>query len=525
MEFIWVLVAFACGFLFKQVGLPTLIGYLAAGFGLHAVGVMPAPSLQTLADLGILLMLFTIGLKINIKHLLKPEVWATSLGHMAVWTAVIASFCVLLAMTGLVYFVDLSWQMAVLVGFALSFSSTVCVVKILEEKGEMRSRHGRIAIGVLVIQDLAAVAFLVVATGKIPEVWALLLFGLPLIKPFLGKVLASSGHGEMLPLTGFFLALGGYELFDIVGMKGDLGALVVGMLLAQHEKASELAKSLLNFKDLFLIGFFLSIGFTALPTMEMALIALMVTLTLMLKSVGFFYLFTRFKLRARTSFLSSIALMNFSEFGLIVAALSVSSGWLNQDWLVIIALSVSFSFVLSSLAAKYSHTQYAAHKVTLKRYESDVRLQEDETMQPSNARVLILGMGRVGSGAYDDLQAKLGDQLWGVDSDADKVSQHVKAGRNVILGDAEDADFWEKLDVSNVDMLMLATSQMTDMEDIVEQLKICKFHGRIAAIAQYEDQKQRLLDRGVHVVFNFYAEAGSGFAEQSLQLLDYKKAA
>ena len=89
MDFLWILVAFLCGFLVKQASMPPLVGYLAAGFGLHAAGVQPADSLETLANMGITLMLFTIGLKLNIKALLKPEVWATSLTHTGLWIGVL----------------------------------------------------------------------------------------------------------------------------------------------------------------------------------------------------------------------------------------------------------------------------------------------------------------------------------------------------------------------------------------------------------------------------------------------------
>ena len=83
---------------------------------------------------------------------------------------------------GFAYFADLSFKTAALLGFAVSFSSTVCIVKVLEESGEMRTRHGKLAIAVLVMQDVAAVLFLVVATGKVPSIWALALFGLFLVK-------------------------------------------------------------------------------------------------------------------------------------------------------------------------------------------------------------------------------------------------------------------------------------------------------------------------------------------------------
>ena len=162
---------------------------------------------------------------------------------------------------GLSSYFDVSLQSQALIGFALSFSSTVCVVKMLEEASELKTRHGKIALGILIIQDIVAVVFLVASTGKMPSEWALALLGLWLIKPLLSVLLNRAGHGELLPLLGFFLALGGAELFYLVDLKGDLGALLLGILLASHEKSSELYKALMGFKDVFLIGFFLSIWF------------------------------------------------------------------------------------------------------------------------------------------------------------------------------------------------------------------------------------------------------------------------
>ena len=206
MDFIWILFAFVCGLLVKIIGLPPLIGFLIAGFLLHFIGVVPSEALDTMANLGITLMLFTIGLKLHVVDLLKREVWASTLGHMSIWMVLLTGLILFLGILSLPYFVPINLPTAALLAFALSFSSTVCIVKLLEENGEMKTRHGQLSIAVLVLQDIAAVVFLVVATGKTPTIWALLLVGLIFIRPLLGRLLERAGHGEMLPLTGFFLA-------------------------------------------------------------------------------------------------------------------------------------------------------------------------------------------------------------------------------------------------------------------------------------------------------------------------------
>ncbi len=517
MDFLLIGFAFLCGLAIKVVGFPPLLGYLLAGFVLHFLGVVPDGSLTTLADLGITLMLFTVGLKLNIGDLAKKEVWAGTLTHMGIWTPLLLvsllAFAVPLAL-------GLDLASAALLAFALSFSSTVCIVKLLEESGEMRTRHGKLAIGVLVMQDIVAVLFLAFATGKVPSLWAIGLVALPLLRPLMDVLLAKAGHGELLPLAGFFIALGGYELFDLVHIKGDLGALIVGILLSQSPKATELSKSLLSFKDIFLIGFFLSIGFTALPTLEMLGIALLLTLLLPVKFVLFYGLLLSMKLRGRTAYLSALALSNYSEFGLIVAALSVSAGWLTKDWLVILALTVSFSFIVTSVLYHHAHSFYSHFKTQLARFERPDRLPEDRLEQPENTEILVVGLGRVGMGAYQALHNLVGSRVWGMDADPLRIQRMTDQGFNAFTGDGEDADLWENLDVSSIKLMLLALPSVEDISHISKQLKKANYGGQVAAIARYEDEREALVNQGIDKVFNFFTEAGTGFAEESLRLID-----
>ncbi|MDX1694445.1 MAG: cation:proton antiporter family protein [Ketobacteraceae bacterium] len=522
MDFIWILFAFVCGLAVRLVSMPPLIGYLFAGFILHFAGVKPDDTLTNLADLGITLMLFTIGLKLEIKSLLKPEIWAGSLSHMGIWIVVFTGIALGLSALSLPFFAGMSWQTAALLAFMLSFSSTVCVVKMLEESGEMKTRHGKLAIGVLVMQDIIAVLFMALATGKQPSPWAIALFGLIFFRPLFDKLLEKSGHGELLPLSGFFLALGGYELFQLVGIKGDLGALVMGALMSGSPKATELSKNLLNFKDLFLIGFFLSIGFTALPDVPMLITALLIAALLPLKFMLFFALFTRLKLRGRTSYLSALALSNASEFGLIVAALAVDTGWIGEHWVVIISLAVAISFVFTSTIYKRAHEIYLRYREPIKRFETEERLREDAMEQPERAEILVIGLGRVGLGAYQALHSMAGERVWGMDADRSRINSMRADGHNVFPGDGEDADFWEQIDLSRVKLILLALPSIEDSCNIVKQINNSNFNGKVAAIARYQDEHQQLIDVGIDKVFNFFTEAGIGFAEESLHLIQAK---
>ncbi|MEM7404740.1 MAG: cation:proton antiporter [Pseudomonadota bacterium] len=523
MEFAWIVFAFVCGFFVKLAGLPPLIGFLAAGFALNVVGVQPNDTLEALANLGITLMLFTIGLKLDARDLLKREVWAGTLMHMVLWTAVVTGILVVLSVVALPLFAGVDLRTAALLAFALSFSSTVCIIKILEENGEIRSRHGRLAVGILVMQDIVAVLFLVAATGKLPSPWAVGLLGLVFARPLLSKLLHQSGHGELLPLTGFLFALGGYELFSALGVKGDLGALVLGMLLSGDRKASELAKSLMSFKDLFLVGFFLSIGLSALPDWEMVFAAVALCAVLAVKIALFFVISIKLRLRARTSFLSSLVLSNYSEFGLIVVFVCVKAGWLTQDWLVVLALAVSLSFAITALVYRFAHRVYTRYKLPLRGWEHATPLPGDQVYRPSSAEILVIGTGRVGLGAFRALHDSVGDRVWGMDADRERIAAQVAQGMHVFAADAESADVWDSIDVSAMSLVLLAVASIEDCRNIAEQLKAAGYAGPIAAIARYEDEREALLNYGIDEVFNFFTEAGAAFAEDSLRLIDAAK--
>jgi predicted Kef-type K+ transport protein len=522
MEFTWIFFAFICGFGAKTIKLPPSIGFLTAGFVLNFLGYQANESLDTLSHLGITLMLFTIGLKLNVKSLFKNEIWLASSFHTVTWMAVTVAIIKLFAIFAISYFSELDLMTATLIAFALSFSSTVCVIKLLEENGEMRTRHGKIAVGILVIQDLVAVAFLVFATGKTPSVWAFALLALFLFKPLINKITEHAGHGELIPLIGFVIALGSYELFELVNIKGDLGALLIGMLLSSNPKASEINKSLMSFKDLFLIGFFLSIGFSAIPTLEMLGLAVLLVLTIPFKFLLFYGLLSLSKIRSRTAFLCALALSNFSEFGLIVGAISVTNGWLSNEWLVILALAVAMSFVITNVLYRFAHNFFTHYKDTFHHFERKEILPEDTFCQPSQSPIVIIGMGRVGMGAYRAINEQGNKLAWGLDAEPEKVAWLSEQGIHAYCGDAEDAFFWERIDMSKIELVLLALPKVIDSMSITGQLRNANYKGKIAAIARYDDERTQLEKLGVDKVFNFYSEAGVGFADESMALIERK---
>lgn len=510
----WISLAFVLGYMAKLIKLPPMVGFLITGFVLNYFGITSGETLQKLADLGITLLLFTIGLKLNLKILIRPQVWLVTALHSSIVIALLGALIFSLSMTGAVLFSELDLKLSLLLAFALSFSSTVFVVKSLEDKGELKSLHGSISIGILIMQDLAAVIFLAASVGKVPSLWALLLFLLIPLRPIFHYFLQKTGHGELLILYGLVLALGGAELFELAGVKGDLGALVMGVLLSSHVKTTEIFKSMLGFKDLFLVGFFLSIGMSGAFSAEVIMIGLLLVPLIFIKSVLFFALMTRFKLRARTSLLASLSLTNYSEFGLIVAAIGVSNGWLNAQWLLVIAVAVSLSFIISAPLNNIDDKIYAKFNYFLMKFQSKDRLPDDMLLDTLGATIAVFGMGRVGSGAYDKMRTRYGEKVIGIDFDIEHVKHHLRKKRNVLHGDPSDTDFWEKVSHDHrIELVMLALPNIEANLAALEQLHAISYSGRIAAVARFSDEEQLLKEAGATAVFNIYTEAGVGFAD------------
>jgi glutathione-regulated potassium-efflux system ancillary protein KefC len=396
----------------------------------------------------------------------------------------------------------------------LTFSSTVFVVKSLEDKGEMKSIHGRIAIGILVMQDIAAVFFIAASMGKLPSPWALLLLLLIPLRPVFHHLLQKSGHGELLIMYGLVLALGGAELFELGGVKDDLGALILGVLISTHPKSAEMAKSMLGFKDLFLVGFFLTIGMTGQLSLEALIIGLLLVPFVFVKSAFIFALLTRFKLRARTALLATLNLTNYSEFGLIVLAIGVKNGWIDAEWLVVIAIALSLSFIVASWLNDRDDNIYSSYRKFWSRFQRRERLADDLLLDTGGATIAIFGMGRVGRGAYDKMRDLHGETVIGVDFDAELIQTHRSMGRNVLQGDPSDADFWDIIeDEHGIKLVMLALPNLQANLDALAELQAISFAGRIAATARFPDEVERLQQAGATAVFNIYTEAGSGFAE------------
>ncbi len=514
MELEIIAIAFLFAYLMLQLQLPSLVGFLTAGFALHAFGYTSTPVIESIANIGVTLLLFTIGLKLDVRSLLNKEIWLGASIHNLLTTLLFSLSLIGLKWLGLSIFSDFATKELLLISFALSFSSTVFAIKALQERGEIHSTYGILAIGVLIMQDLFAVIFLTVISGKMPGIEALILFTLPLMRPSLYRLLDKVGHGDVLLLFGVFLALVmGAGLFELVGMKADLGALMLGILMSFHPRASELAKSLFNIKELFLVCFFLNIGLSEKPTTEGFIIALCLLALLPIKGLLYYLIFSLLHFRTRTSLFASLSLFNYSEFGLIVGGIAYKMEMIPGSMLVGIAIAVSLSFIIAALLNTNNNTLYGFFNPLLTDPEPDKTHPQDRLINLGHIHAIVLGMGRIGSSAYDELTIDFKGKIIGIEARKDTVTDHIEQGRNVIHADATDSDFWSRMtSLAHLELILLTMPNSQANIVAMEQIRQFGYKGKVAAIVKYEDEREQLEALGVDAAHNIYKEAGAGFA-------------
>jgi hypothetical protein len=260
---------------------------------------------------------------------------------------------------------------------------------------------------------------------------------------------------------------------------------------------------------MFLVGFFLQIGIGGLPDGEALLFAAVALLVVPLKGVLFFFLLLAFRLRSRSSFLSALSLTNYSEFGLIVASVAL------PEWLVPLAITVALSFVVSAPVNRLSHTVYERFSARLAPFESQRRHPDEQPISLGNTRLLVMGMGRTGSAAYDQL-AREEPLIKALDSDPAKVEKHQKEGRNVVFGDAEDISFWQGLHMPAVEAVILAMGDIEGKLIAARNLRKKGFTGYIVAHTLYADEAERIREAGADEAYLTMSETGVALASQVL---------
>lgn len=495
--------AYVAGLLASRLSFPPLVGYLLAGYVLNLLHVEVMHNLTHLADVGIELLLFTVGLKLKLSSLLRREVRTVGGLHLLIVSAVSGAVFVLQGelISG-----------ALILGVSLAFSSTVLAIKVLEDNGELSSLHGRDVLSILILQDIVAIALLAVADGKQPTPWALGLLLLPLLRPVAHFFLQHS-HAELRLLLGISLALAGGFLAESVAITSDIGALLTGIMLASHPKSEDLANKLWAVKELLLVAFFLQIGLAALPNQDDIKQAGELLLLLPLQGVLFFVLFLFSGLRARTAFVSSLALMTYSEFALITTDAMVHANLLATEWKSIISLAVAGSLAFAAPLNKFSHQLFDLIEPYLSRLERKSGHPDRLPVSIGMAEWVVFGMGRTGVAAYLTLQQQE-QRVVGLDYDPIVLEKFLNKGLRVVYGDAEDSELWNRLPLERLKGILLTMPEFEVRSKTVKQLLQRDFKGQIGTICYHSEEQLILEALGAHFVIHPFYEAGCQLAKQ-----------
>ncbi len=504
MEFVWLGAAYVCGLAVMRLSLPPLVGYLLAGYALHMLKIPPLENLPHLADIGIQLLLFTVGLKFKPGILLRREVLSIGGLHLLI-TALVSGLCFL--------WLDMRVTGGLALGVSLAFSSTVFAIKVLEDNGELMSLHGRGVLSILILQDIVAIALLAFAEGKQPSPWALLFLLAPLARPLAHRILSASRGGELKLLLGVSMAMAGGALAEQLNISADIGALLAGAMLANHAKIEDLSKQLWGVKELFLVGFFLQIGMTDLPNPDQIALALGLLVLLPAQGVLFFFLFLMAELRARTAFVSSLALMTYSEFALITTGEVVKAGLLSPEWQAIISLAVAGSLAVAAPLNLFSHGLFAWAEPVLIRFERRSHHPDHLPDSFGVAEWLVVGMGKTGVAAYQALCAQE-QRVVGLDSDPAVLEEMLAVGRRVVYADVLESEMWGRLPLERVKGIILTLPSYDSRITVIKQLRKHGYAGQIGAICYQVEDEGKLKQQGANFVIHPLSEAGKLLAEQ-----------
>lgn len=503
-EVIFLGCAYFIGLLATRLFFPPLVGYLLAGYGLNIVEIAPLPALSHLADIGIELLLFTVGLKIKPRSLIKREVLNVGGLHLIIVTSVSVALFLLQGghLTG-----------GVILGASLAFSSTVLAVKVLEDNHELSTLHGRDVVSILILQDIIAIGLLAVADGKTPSPWAFSLLALPFIRPIAHRLLSLTHSDDLRLLLGIFFALTGSTIATYVGISADIGALLMGIALASHAKTEDIANKLWGLKEILLVAFFIQIGLNELPNAQQVKEAFFLLLMLPLQGVLFFILFVFFGLRTRTAFISSLALMTYSEFALITTDAVVEAHLLSPEWRATISLAVASSLAIAAPLNHFSHRLFSVLEPLLNRFERKGKHPDRLPDSIGVAEWIIFGMGRTGISAYLALHEKE-QRVVGFDADPTILEKLLADGRRVVYGDAEDVELLNSLRLDHVKGILLTMPDFEARRSATMRLRKRGFSGRIGTICYYSEEQGVLDASGANFVIHPLTQAGSHLAKK-----------
>lgn len=529
-----------CGVLLRQ---PMIVSFIAAGIvaGPSALDIVQSHAhIDLLAELGIAVLLFLVGLKLDLKLIrtLGPVALATGLGQVAFTSAIGYSLGLALG---------LDTVTAIYVAVALTFSSTIIIVKLLSDKREVDSLHGRIAVGFLIVQDLVVVLAMMVLSAlgignqtgveesALARIGSVLMYGLMMLGfvllfiRFLATPLVSRiARSQELMIT---FAIGWATLLAAIGSQlgfsKELGGLLAGISLASTPFREAIVARLASLRDFLLLFFFIALGTQLdlsllgaqiVPALIFSVFVLVGNPLIVMAIMG------RMGYRKRTGFLSGLTVAQISEFSLIFMAMGLTLGHVSKDALGLVTLVGLITIAISVYMITYSHGLYQKLEPWLGAFERRKPFREEALeQQPASKQsydVILFGLGRYGKAIAHYLQQE-GFSLLAVDFNPDEVRQWREQGHAVMYGDASDPAFINDLSLQGVQWVVSAMPQHdlgVTHEDprltLIDGLKKQHYSGRIAISTQHAGDQPAFEEKGVDLVLLPFHDAAERAVER-----------
>ncbi|KTD13234.1 transporter, CPA2 family [Legionella jamestowniensis DSM 19215] len=531
------IVGFVC-LLLRQ---PMIVGFIVVGIlaGPAFLGIVQSHEhIELLAELGIAVLLFLVGLKLDL-HLIKTlglVSLATGLGQV-LFTSLLGFFIA----KGL----GMDTVAALYVSVALTFSSTIIIVKLLSDKREVDSLHGRIAIGFLIVQDLVVVlAMITLSTfgigsqengvGFSTHLVMVFLYGIMLLtfvglfirylaNPLVNRIAHSP---ELLIIFAIAFAALMATLGNYFGFSKELGGLIAGISLASTPIRDTIAAKLSSVRDFLLLFFFIALGSQLslnqlgaqiTPAIIFSLFVLIGNPLIVLAIMG------AMGYRKRTGFLAGLTVAQISEFSLVFMAMGVTLDHVSTDSLGLVTLVGLITIALSVYMITYSQTLYRWLEPALSFFERKIPYREKVEMHPSinkqNYDIIIFGLGRFGKAIAKLLIEKKLNVLT-VDFNPNEVSEWELQGYHAIYGDACDMEFVASLPLNQVKWIictipqhLLGVTHQDPRITLTETLKQAKVSSRIAVTTQHTSEIEVLKTLGVDIVLQPFYDAATRAVE------------
>ncbi|MEN9338622.1 MAG: hypothetical protein RI945_347 [Candidatus Parcubacteria bacterium] len=518
-----ILIASVVSIFVHYIRQPLIIGYIISGVlaGHYFLDIIKdGHSIELFSKLGIVILLFTIGLHLN-PNTLKEA------GRDSFWGGVAQ----VLLSTGLgflvsFYLLNLSLVTSIFIGIALAFSSTIVVLKILSDKGEVDKLYSKISIGILLVQDIISAIVLLslsifnqntssliynstsvlVTTFIIKAVILLLLYFA--LRKFILRRLASifATSQETLLLFGLGSGFVMAYLFYKFGFSLEIGALFAGVAIASSNFAKEISSRLKPLQDFFIAMFFVLLGANLVVENIYSILPGILILTLFViifKLLIVFFIMNILGHRTRTSFYTAVSLTQVSEFSLIMLSLAVGYGYLSQNISAMMTIVAMISMAISAYMMVYVDNIYTYLRNIFKRFEirkNNFKVAGDEA---DNLDAIIFGFDRVGH-EFVEVFDKLKYKYIVIDINPKYIEKAIEGGVPAIYGDAEDLGFLEENNILKTKMVISTIPSFRTNLSLTESYRKKNQDGVLIVIAHDEEKSKDLYEAGASYVIMPY---------------------